>query len=270
MTETPRFFTGPSGNLFGVLHTGAARRLPFVFCHPFGEEKLWTHRVHVNFARELARRGHTVLRFDYAGSGDSDGAVEDASIESALQDIAAAIDLVKAETGAPTVALLGLRSGASLACVTAERRTDVERLVLWAPIVDGAKHLQELLRVNLTTQMAVYREIRDDRPALLARLAAGELVNVDGYELSRAFTDGLQALDLASGAAVDRDCLIVQIERSAAARPSAEGQALASRFPRGELRVVQEEPFWKEIPRFYDTAPNLWQATLDWMTRHDG
>ena len=45
----------------------------FVFCHPLTEEKLWTHRVFVTFARELAAAGHTVLRFDYRGNGDSDG-----------------------------------------------------------------------------------------------------------------------------------------------------------------------------------------------------
>jgi len=34
------------------------------------------------------------------------------------------------------------------------------------------------------------------------------------------------------------------------------------------LVQAQEEPFWKEIERFYDTAPNLFTATLDWMDRH--
>jgi len=34
------------------------------------------------------------------------------------------------------------------------------------------------------------------------------------------------------------------------------------------LVQAQEEPFWKEIDRFYDTAPNLFAVTLDWMARH--
>ena len=56
-TETPFFFPSGKHSLFGILHQPAAATcLPaFVFCHPFGEEKLWTHRVFVSFARRLAR-----------------------------------------------------------------------------------------------------------------------------------------------------------------------------------------------------------------------
>ena len=31
------------------------------------------------------------------------------------------------------------------------------------------------------------------------------------------------------------------------------------------MDVIREDPFWKEIERFYDTAPNLFAATLDWL-----
>ena len=75
MTETPVFFKNGTNRLFGIVHypeTGEPENA-FVFCHPFAEEKLWAHRVYVNFARYLAKHGWAVLRFDYAGYGDSDG-----------------------------------------------------------------------------------------------------------------------------------------------------------------------------------------------------
>ena len=69
MKETPFFFSNQGQNLFGVLHEPCTdgRQTGFLLCYPFAEEKLWVHRVYVNFARELARRGYPVLRFDYMG-----------------------------------------------------------------------------------------------------------------------------------------------------------------------------------------------------------
>jgi len=52
MTETPFFFPNGNYQLFGVLHEAEApsKNEGFVFCAPFAEEKLWAHRVFVNFA----------------------------------------------------------------------------------------------------------------------------------------------------------------------------------------------------------------------------
>ena len=69
MIETPFFFNNKDIQLFGVIHEPAqpVKNLAWVLCHPFAEEKLWSHRVYVNLARTLAKSGYTVLRFDYRG-----------------------------------------------------------------------------------------------------------------------------------------------------------------------------------------------------------
>jgi alpha-beta hydrolase superfamily lysophospholipase len=74
----------------------------FVFCYPEFEEKLWTERVFVSFARELAARGYHVLRFDSAGHGDSDGEFVHASLSSRLDDLDCAVRALAAELGAQT------------------------------------------------------------------------------------------------------------------------------------------------------------------------
>jgi uncharacterized protein len=265
--ETP-FFFGRTPRLFGVLHEPAVaqQRTPFVFCHPFAEEKLWAHRVYVNFARELAQLGHPVLRFDYVGNGDSDGDFQEWCLEAALEDIGRAVDELKGRTSATEVGLLGLRLGASLAAQAAESRHDISKLILWAPIVDGHRYMQELLRVNLTTQMAVYREIRADREQLAQSLREGRTVNVDGYELSLALYRQLSEMRLNDRArSFAGSCLLVQLDRSDRARPLRELEVLRAHYSKGDLRFVQEEPFWKEIERFYDTAPNLFAGTLEWL-----
>ncbi len=236
-----------------------------LFCHPFGEEKLWAHRVYVTFARELARRGQAVFRFDYMGNGDSSGEFSSSSVESVLADVHAASEWLKTRTGRSEIGLLGLRFGATIAATVAEDRDDVSCLVLWAPIASGAKYLQELFRINLSTQMAVYRQVRIDREQMAAALAAGATVNVDGYELSPQMAEQLNHLALDKPRRFAGRSVIVQLDRSANPRPQADLVALASRFPQATIEVIQEEPFWKEIPHLYQTAPRLFDATLRWL-----
>ena len=266
--ETPLFFGNGSAQLFGVLHEPArALKAPaFVFCHPFGEEKLWAHRVFVGFARELSRLGHAVLRFDCRGNGDSDGDFSDTSLESNLHDLGAAVDLLKSRRQLDSVALLGLRLGATQAALLAEQRADISALVLWSPITDGARYMQELLRINLTTQLAVQGAVTTDREALVEQMRSGQTVNVDGYDMALPFYEQVSAVKLASMPhAYAGPCLIVQVERNQAAQPARDLVALEKQYARATRRLVREEPFWKEIQRFYATADELFATTLEWV-----
>lgn len=269
MTETPFYFPNAGYSLFGILHEPAgATHLPaFVFCHPFGEEKLWAHRVFVSFARQLAAGGHPVLRFDYMGSGDSDGSFSQSSMTTVLSDVRCAIDEARRRTKVERVNLLGLRLGASIASLVAEATTGIDRLVLWAPIVDGSRYIQELLRINLTTQMAVHREIRQDREALVVAMQQGRTVNVDGYDMAFPWYSDVSAIKLSANPKLFQGpCLVTQIERQPS-RPSAELGVLAACYGRATQSFAQEEPFWKEIARFYDRAPNLFATTFAWLNQ---
>jgi exosortase A-associated hydrolase 2 len=230
------------------------------------EEKLWTHRVCVSFARELARRGHAVLRFDYRGNGDSEGDFAEWSVEGALADIRSAMAVVRERSGQSSLSLLGLRAGATLAARLADDASEVERLVLWAPIIDGGAYMQEQLRVNLATQLAVHKEVREDRTALVARLGRGETVNIDGYPLTLTLYQQMSALKLAAAPHVFAGrCLIAAVTRQAVDRVPPDIDRLAHLYPHATAIAVQEESFWKEIAEFYEAAPRLAAATLAWL-----
>lgn len=268
MNEAARFFGASGGRLFGIVHlpAGARRDEAFVFCHPLAEEKLWSHRVFVSFARQLAGMGYPVLRFDYRGNGDSEDEFSNCSLVSLLGDITAAVAEVRRASGTPQVSLLGLRSGAMLAALAAEANPEsLARLVLWAPVVDGGRYMQELLRINLTTQLATHKEIRHDREALVEQMRQGQTVNVDGYEMAYPLYAEMTAVKLADGPKRFRGpCLISQVDRQAG-RKDMELQRLAASYSTATLVTVQEEPFWKEIPRFYERAPQLVAATQEWV-----
>lgn len=265
MAETPLFFPSDSRSLFGVLHEPAeATGTPFVFCHPFAEEKLWSHRVHVAFARRLAQRGHAVLRFDFSGLGDSEGDCRHASLATMRADVRSALAEIRRRRRVQRVGLLGLRLGATVASLAAEDDPEIDRVVLWAPITDGAKYMQELLRTNLATQLAVYREVRRDREALVEAMRKGDSVNVDGYDIAWPMFDEVSAVRLAQRKHCQAPCLIVKIERQSS-RPAPDLEALAAAYSTATICVAQEEPFWREIAAFYDDAPALFTETLQWL-----
>jgi hypothetical protein len=160
---------------------------------------------------------------------------------------------------------VGLRLGATIAGIVAEEvPDDVHLLVLWAPIVDGSRYMQELLRINLTTQMSVYKEIRQDREAIVAAMQQGGTVNVDGYEMAFPLFSEVSAVKLADAAKRHGGpCLIVQIDKQP--RPAPELSQLGSSHAHATMTFAEEEPFWKEVARFYDRAPNLFSKTAEWL-----
>lgn len=272
LPESALFFANGSYRLFGVLHRPApalARGRGFVFCYPCFEEKLWTHRVFVSLARELAAHGYHVLRFDFMGHGDSDGDFEQSTVASRLSDLACALTLLRREIGSETgVGIVGLRFGALLAAVHAERDPHVASLILWDPVVDGAAYMQEVLLSNLATQSAVHQQIRFTREDLAAQMRAGNTVNIEGYELSDALYASASQLNLAAAKNFTGPSLIVQIGRDNQ-KPKKQLESLRASYRRAELSLCVEEPFWKEIKTFYPRAPRLFAATLDWLQTHD-
>lgn len=275
MSEVPLYFGGGGFDLFGVMHAAQApaRDVGFVFCAPFAEEKLWTHLVYVNFARELARRGHPVLRFDYRGTGDSAGDFEDATPQACVADTLCAIGALRERAGPLAgVGLLGLRFGATVAAMAAERCDDVRRLVLWSPVLRGGAYVQELLRVNLAMQIAQFKEVRRDREELVRAMREGQTTNVDGYEITLETYEQLGTIDLLAGpgAAAAARCLVVQIAPRPLEGPGPELLRLAAQYRDGRAVVSVEEPFWKEIKPLYTRAERLFAGTLGWMGGEHG
>ncbi len=129
---------------FGWLHPAGGRH-GVVLCNPFGYDALCTHRGWRRLADRLAAAGLPVLRFDYPGAGDSLGDEEDPQRVAAwLDSIVAAVRYLRASTGVTRVSLCGLRLGATLAALAAERLGDIDSLVLLSPALSGRNYLREL------------------------------------------------------------------------------------------------------------------------------
>lgn len=94
--------------------------------HRVGPQRLW-----VRIARRLARNGHTVLRFDYSGVGDSSARRDRIPFhESRVLETRTAMEFLTEETGHQHFVLLGLCTGADYAFRTALEDSRVVGLVL--------------------------------------------------------------------------------------------------------------------------------------------
>jgi pimeloyl-ACP methyl ester carboxylesterase len=142
------YFGRADHSLFGVYHPPkgrTARDHGIVLCYPLGQEYMRAHRAFRQLANLLSRRGYHVLRFDYYGTGDSMGEGDAVRVGHCLADVGTAIEELKDNANVARVSLIGLRLGATLATLAGAPRADVESIVLWDPVVDGAAYLASLL-----------------------------------------------------------------------------------------------------------------------------
>jgi exosortase A-associated hydrolase 2 len=280
--ETPLFFNNNNYRLFGVLHEpdvsastlhptpSPLNGLGMVFCHPFAEEKLISHRVTVNLARRFAKEGIRCLRFDEMGHGDSDGNFEDSTVESRLSDIHCAVDYLRKRTGVKKVGLLGVRFGATLAALTCVNVSDIDCLILISPIVDGKSYIEQCLRSNLATQMAIYRKIIKDRDQLVQELMAGGMVNIDGYLLTKALYEQIHEINLLNLSFIlPKNVAIIGVSKSKGKVIDEDINRVSIKYREGnkgaEVLMVQEDPIWKDGKVYNPQAKDLQNTIVNWL-----
>ena len=150
---TPFYFGSRERRLFGVYHPaqGGKGNRAVLLCYPWGFEYVNSHRSMVRLATLLSQAGYHTLRFDYFGTGDSAGEDREADLEGARRDIATAIGELRDLSGADSVSIIGLRVGAFLGVLAAhDLPSSVDRIVLWDPVIDGTKYLEELYTLDDT------------------------------------------------------------------------------------------------------------------------
>lgn len=258
--EEPVFFAGGSGRLFGVVHRpagSAGRSLGLAFCAPFAEEHKQGYRVFVELARALAAEGFPCVRFDYRGTGDSEGPFTDFTLAGGAEDVGTAAALLRERTGAERLGLVGLRLGASIAWRAAADGLAASRLVLWQPIVDGKLFYRLNFRRMFIRQMMTAGKAAGER-------ATGDeaTIDLDGFLARRAMLEELKALDLCERGEPPCRTLVCQFAHNA--EPSGEMAGLVERL-RAEDRFLPFvlEPFWQRLG--YVDCSDAIEATVAWL-----
>ena len=255
------FFENRRGkSLYHALH--GDRPAPdevWIFCPALLEEATFALRPSVQLAGAFAQDGATVLRFDYEGQGESEGDARRLGVSDWADDVTSAIDWVRQRFGAHVrVNLLALRAGALVAAEAALRGTSpVHRLVLLAPVLDGAKHFDECLRAHLTTQLACFNKVNEPRAVLKEQLQRGQFVSVLGHDVGQALAASLAGARLRPLLADFRgETDVVHLARAAGREVTA---ALADLhgLPRVHLHAGPPVTFWDQSGRYWELTADL-------------
>ena len=252
----PYFFGSPPQRLYACHHFPAvesAASRAVVICPATGHEYERSHRGLRQLALQLARAGHHVLRFDYRGTGDSAGEYAAHGPVDWKQDIHSAVDECRRVSGRKPLCVIGLRLGATLAAQAVAEREDVERLVLYAPVVDGKSLLGEWKRDQAEYERRINRATR--------RGTADEVL---GFRLSDTFRSALNALALPESFPALHRALILS-EHSRDKGVFRLGQALAGNGASVSVEPMDAPAIWRQEPLEANVPFKLLRRIAVWM-----
>ena len=248
----PFFLPAAQGERFCIFYPAVGvPRGAVLYLHPFAEEMNKSRRMAALQSRALAARGFAVLQVDLFGCGDSSGDFGEANWEIWLQDVALGMQWLKQRTGSQ-VTLWGLRLGALLA-FDAARQDDVrpDRFVLWQPVASGEQFLTQFLRLRVASEMISAGTAKTGTQQLRAELAAGEMLEIAGYDLAPSLAqaiDRLKLVDLAPQSTAVHWIEVVSASQSPdLALPPAAQRVVDSMRKNGvqlDTHCVSGEPFW--------------------------
>jgi alpha/beta superfamily hydrolase len=234
----PFFFGNSKQPLYGVYHPPRAhtsRPTAVVLCYPLWQEYMRAHRAFRQLAMLLSKAGFSVLRFDYFGTGDSAGESDAGDVSRWTQDISTAIDELKDTAAVTKVSLVGLRVGASLAAAVATERKDLDRVILWDPVVGGKSYVEKMVLTEQASGTAPHGPVGT--------------IGIKGFPLTSRMREGLEGIDLHRLPAPASGRMIMTVSEE---RPEfvAFRDALAGRRIGMTYRHIPSAGNWDEIDRW--------------------
>ncbi|WP_040950234.1 alpha/beta hydrolase [Gorillibacterium massiliense] len=147
-----------------------------IICHGFVGSRIGVDRLFVKAGRELGENGFAVLRFDFAGCGESSGDYGDNGLDSMIAQTIGVIDYAEGLPGIDPerITLLGHSLGGAVAIHVAAVDRRIKNLILWSPV---ANPINDIVRI---VGKAAYEEA----------IHAGS-TDYAGYRLSAGFFNSL-------------------------------------------------------------------------------
>lgn len=145
----------------------------------------------VKLARRLEAEGIAVYRFDFMGSGESDGNFSDMSVSTELEDAHAILDYVRSldYIDSSRIGVLGMSMGGCVASLLAGYRPqDIQSLCLWAP----AAFIPEAARNGVLLGQHITKDMKEVGYLPWGNLQVGmnffdEDINLHVYETAQNF-----------------------------------------------------------------------------------
>jgi len=132
-------FMSGGEKIAGMLHVPEKTPAPaIILCHGFTGQRIESHRLFVYAAREFCRKGFVALRFDFRGSGESEGLFESMTVSREVEDLENALDWIigRNDVLKDLVGVVGLSLGGVVSLLTAARDKRIKVVCTWSSPAD--------------------------------------------------------------------------------------------------------------------------------------
>ncbi|MDB5083920.1 MAG: alpha/beta hydrolase [Bacilli bacterium] len=169
----------------------AAGPLPAaILFHGFTSTKMEAHQIFVKISRALANLGIASFRFDFLGSGESDGKFEDMTLSKEIDEAHAILNFVQNDSRIDSnhITLIGFSMGGLVAsAVAGERKEEISKLILLAPAGNMSDLVkEEMAGIAKSADLASVRAV--DRGGNLVGLEFGmELMQLDIFQMAKGY-----------------------------------------------------------------------------------
>lgn len=243
---------GPRGRLACMVHVPSRSPAPgLVMCHGFTGNRVEAHRLFVRAAREFCRRGILVARFDFYGSGESEGEFSEATFTSEVEDLGSVLDYVsgRSDVDYGRIGVLGLSMGGAVSIIRASRDPRIRFVCTWSAPADFlalAEYAKGLLKGGISS---------------------GEYIDLpSGYRMTTRFIQDLLSYNILEAVSKisPRPLLIVHGGQDSVV-PTSHAEMLYSRAGDPREKIVVEDG--DHTFTGYDVEWKAIAATAEWLDR---
>jgi len=172
--------------LAGVLYEADSDKA-VILLHGFGGDKD-EQGIFIRTAEALCKEGFSVLRFDFAGSGESEGEFSQMSFSSEIEDLNSAIEFVK-NKGYKKIGLVGQSFGGAVSILGYSK--EIKTMVLWNPVAKMESFGNYLSSHNMNWK----RDLRERGISLIYKYKRNKFLTI-----GRQLLDDVESLNLFSEA----------------------------------------------------------------------
>lgn len=243
------FYPFPSGRLFlkAKFNNSTSLTNAVLFLPPFAEEMNKTRHLISAVMQQLAATGCHSFMLDNFGTGDSEGDLDQASLDIWRNDIYELIKLLR-QHGYQHFSVVAIRFGALQLFDLLNNNAlalPLQQIVLWQPMFDAAKFWQQFARIKVAEAMA--NGIKISQKDLEQQLLDGDTLEIAGYPLSPQFYQSLLGMETAIASELQHNQLS-WFETSQLDNIAVPVQKMLQQLKQhGELNFVQlkAEPYWQ-------------------------
>ncbi|GAA0856982.1 hypothetical protein GCM10009114_20940 [Aliiglaciecola litoralis] len=212
----------------------------------------------------LVEQGYCVYALDYAGTGDSQGDINQVTANDWHADILATVVWLTSQ-GVQSLSLWGIRFGGLIALTSLPKVVEilpVNRVLLWKPVPKGKQFMTQFLRLKQANSMMQGQTKINWREHILG----GEETEVAGYIINAPLLASIDALEMPKE--LTHRTAIRWLELAATSVTPAI-QIQTKQWPEAQFSVscIQGSAFW-QIPEIF-AQPHLHQPTLNALQGKD-